>query len=175
MHFGSEQKKSSMRVFNQTIWEQIDMSMGDADRVIEKSRMPMEDSPRIGKLETPGAGDDDTDDGDGDGDGDGSNGNQGPSTSTHDEEVYDDRAFYSMLLKTFITSSISTSNSASMRASDIEAMRMYKKKKQVDRKASKGRKIRYVVHTKLQNFMFPIPTMTTESIDEDRLFASLFQ
>jgi protein AATF/BFR2 len=65
-----------------------------------------------------------------------------------------------------------------MRADDIEALRKYRRKKNnVDRKASKGRKIRYTVHDKLQNFMFPIPTVNPSSvtIDSDRLFASLFQ
>lgn len=65
-----------------------------------------------------------------------------------------------------------------MRADDIEALRKYRRKKNnVDRKASKGRKIRYTVHDKLQNFMFPIPTVNPSSviIDSDRLFVSLFQ
>jgi len=30
-----------------------------------------------------------------------------------------------------------------------------KKKKEIDRKATKGRKIRYVVHDKMQSFMAP--------------------
>ncbi len=65
-----------------------------------------------------------------------------------------------------------------MRADDMEALRKYRRKKSnVDRKASKGRKIRYTVHDKLQNFMFPIPTVnpSTMTIDSSRLFASLFQ
>jgi protein AATF/BFR2 len=49
----------------------------------------------------------------------------------------------------------------------------------VDRKASKGRKVRYNVHAKLQNFMFPMPTAsafeTTGPQDADKLFQSLFQ
>ena len=45
---------------------------------------------------------------------------------------------------------------------------------EVDRRASKGRKTRYVVHKKLQNFMFPheAPDAT---LDVDRLLLSLFQ
>jgi hypothetical protein len=57
----------------------------------------------------------------------------------------------------------------------------------VDRKASKGRKVRYNVHDKLQNFMFPQQRYVSSSgsrgggdsqlstIDADRLFQSLFQ
>ncbi len=46
---------------------------------------------------------------------------------------------------------------------------------QVERKASKGRKIRYTVHQKLQNFMFPVPLQNNLHLDIERLHASLFQ
>lgn len=47
---------------------------------------------------------------------------------------------------------------------------------QVDRKASKGRKIKYVAHEKLANFMFPTPGVHEDSsFDTDRLYKSLFQ
>jgi hypothetical protein len=36
---GSEQVKSKMKVFNQTVWEQIDLALGDDIRVVEKSRL----------------------------------------------------------------------------------------------------------------------------------------
>ena len=47
------------------------------------------------------------------------------------------------------------------------------KKKTVDRKASKGRKIRYVVHEKMVNFMFPI-ARKEPMISDDVWFKSLF-
>lgn len=85
-----------------------------------------------------------------------------------------------------------------MRPEDLAALKSYKKSKsKVDRKASKGRKIKYVAHEKLKNFMFPIPTYSngrqssgsgilptstssetnyfTEKEDIDRLYKSLFQ
>lgn len=56
---------------------------------------------------------------------------------------------------------------------------------QVDRRASKGRKVRYVVHEKLKNFMFPISTYSPLSSSSEQagggsstsqsLFNSLFQ
>lgn len=48
-----------------------------------------------------------------------------------------------------------------------------KKKSTVDRRASKGRKIRYVVHPKLVNFTFPI-RRAEPMIEEDVWFKSLF-
>lgn len=110
------------------------------------------------------------------------------ANKTYDMEVYDDRSFYSMLLKTFITSSTAASSASqgagtsgtlfgsSLRGDDLEALRKYKRKKlDVERKASKGRKIRYTVHTKLQNFMFPVPLIPPSHLDVERLHASLFQ
>ncbi|KAG8239153.1 hypothetical protein J437_LFUL018037, partial [Ladona fulva] len=48
-----------------------------------------------------------------------------------------------------------------------------KLKKKVDTKASKGRKIRYVVHSSLVNFMAPVPLSWNDSAMDD-LFRSLF-
>jgi hypothetical protein len=42
----------------------------------------------------------------------------------------------------------------------------------VDRKASKGRKISYEPHPKLQNFMFPVNTLQPVAVHE--LFAHVF-
>jgi protein AATF/BFR2 len=42
----------------------------------------------------------------------------------------------------------------------------------VDRRASKGRKLRYTVHPKLEHFMFPAPAPAAP-MDVDKLFASL--
>lgn len=92
----------------------------------------------------------------------------------YDEEVYDDRPFYSMLLKTFIVSS--NNQTTGMRKEDILAMQKYKhKNNKVDRKASKGRKVRYILHPKLQNFMFPMKQALADDVIDDRLFNSLFQ
>jgi len=49
-----------------------------------------------------------------------------------------------------------------------------KKKKVVDTKASKGRKIRYHVHEKIQNFMVPIEMGTWHEEMTNELFKSLF-
>jgi len=47
------------------------------------------------------------------------------------------------------------------------------KKKQVDTKASKGRRLRYHVHEKLQNFMVPIPAGSWHEEMIDELYSSL--
>lgn len=52
-------------------------------------------------------------------------------------------------------------------------MRESRVKKIVDTKASKGRKLRYHVHDKLQNFMAPVPVLRWERRRVDELFGSL--
>lgn len=47
------------------------------------------------------------------------------------------------------------------------------KKKEIDRKATKGRKIRYVVHDKLQSFMTPMENLDTLE-GKDQLMNNLF-
>lgn len=66
-------------------------------------------------------------------------------------------------------------NSASLASSELSKLRSSKRHKNVDRKASKGRKLRFTPHPKLENFMFPRENHSQVQIDVDRLFASLFQ
>jgi protein AATF/BFR2 len=82
-------------------------------------------------------------------------------------ELYDDVDFYEQLLKEFLESG----NDASV-ASGAAATKHIKRRKTVDRKASKGRKIRYHVQEPLVNFMqandMEIPTWA------ERVFTQLF-
>ncbi|KAK7445400.1 rRNA-processing protein bfr2 [Stygiomarasmius scandens] len=86
-----------------------------------------------------------------------------------DIEVFDDTDFYQQLLRDVIDSKGASGGD------DWMAIQKQKKaKKRVDTKASKGRKLRYEVHEKLQHFMGPIVVRGAwqeEQVDE--LFASL--
>jgi protein AATF/BFR2 len=143
--------------------------MADEARVIEKSRQLLSESRRVDKNDGTVRNDGNDDEGIQ------SSRKRGRDTDSYDLEVYDDRQFYSMLLKTFISSA--TAADSGMGKEEILAVQRYKSRNQrVDRKASKGRKIRYVVHPKLQNFMFPIrSTEKTSEIDTRILVDSLFQ
>ncbi|KAJ7149531.1 apoptosis-antagonizing transcription factor [Mycena crocata] len=100
----------------------------------------------------------------------------GETTGPEDEEekvdidVFDDTDFYQQLLRDIIDS-----RGNGPGADDWMGVQKQKKaKKKVDTKASKGRKLRYEVHEKLQNFMVPVPVLGMwheEQIDE--LFSSL--
>ncbi|RDA90917.1 hypothetical protein CP533_4446 [Ophiocordyceps camponoti-saundersi (nom. inval.)] len=93
---------------------------------------------------------------------------------TEDEQVYDDADFYQLLLKELVdqrTVETWTAKSSGVRSVMLTAT---KERKQVDRKASKGRKMRFTVHEKLQNLMAPEDRRSWEEAAIDRLFGTLF-
>jgi protein AATF/BFR2 len=79
-------------------------------------------------------------------------------------ETYQDGEFYQALLGEFLESSTDQSSH--------KIHREPKNRKIVDRRASKGRKIRYHVHEKLVNFMTPDEADVPEYAS--RIFANLF-
>ncbi|EAU90182.2 hypothetical protein CC1G_05720 [Coprinopsis cinerea okayama7 len=95
--------------------------------------------------------------------------NQG-GEGEEDVEIFDDTDFYQKMLRDIIDA-----RGGGDKDADWLAIQKQKKaKKVVDTKASKGRKIRYHVHEKIQNFMVPVPVVGgwhEEQIDE--LFSSL--
>ena len=101
-------------------------------------------------------------------------------TTNHDSTaaVYDDSKVYQHMLKDFLV--IASNTTAAGDANTSQSYQRWKSphaKKQVDRKASKGRKIRYVEIPKLVNFTFPISRTSTSNhtnLDADEWFQSLF-
>jgi len=94
------------------------------------------------------------------------------STST----LYDDGPFYQSLLRDLITSR-STSASATTTSDTYLPVKLHtagSRTKKVDTKASKGRKVRYNVHEKLQDFMAVEDRGTWEEAARTEFFASLF-
>jgi hypothetical protein len=77
------------------------------------------------------------------------------------------------MLKDFLLSA-SNNNAGAGGNQSTASFQRFKNKKQVDRKASKGLKIRYVEIPKLVNFTFPISRESKTSLNEDEWFQSLF-
>lgn len=97
--------------------------------------------------------------------------------------VFDDSKLYQQMLKDFVTSmpaAASTTTASSNAHSVVNALERLRRTpsastQPVDRKASKGRKIRYHDIPKLQHFTFPIQRPSAKaSLDEDEWFRSLF-
>ncbi|KAF9996059.1 hypothetical protein BGZ65_008333 [Modicella reniformis] len=94
--------------------------------------------------------------------------------SNHDEEIFDDTDFYQQLLRELIESRMVDNDDPTATGMRWAALRQTKQsKKQVDTKASKGRRLRYHVHEKLQSFMAPVPAGTWHEEMVEELFSSL--
>lgn len=111
----------------------------------------------------------------------GGNGENGSTENHTDEsiyssEVYDDTDFYHTQLRELIEYKTSSSNNVNEVAKQfVELQKLRKKmKKAFDTRASKGRKIRYVVHNKLVSFMAPNDPVDWTDEQKDELFKSLF-
>ena len=93
-------------------------------------------------------------------------------------EIFDDTDYYQQLLRDVIAARGGSDGQGGEQQWQIQQReRKAKRKKTVDTKASKGRKLRYEVHPKLQNFMVPVPVVGGDWHEEqiDGLFTSLLQ
>ena len=106
-----------------------------------------------------------------------------------DESIYDDADWYALLLQDLVDTKMSASASANAQphsslssknavvdtATALAGLRRETKthRRGVDTKASKGRKMRYTVHEKLQNFMAPQDLGTWGERQMDELFGGL--
>ncbi|XP_061868220.1 protein AATF [Colius striatus] len=95
-----------------------------------------------------------------------------------DEEIFDDDDFYHQLLRELIerkTTSLDPNDQVAMGRQWLAIQKLRSKiKRKVDRKASKGRRIRYHVHSKLVSFMAPIDHCTMNDDARTELYRSLF-
>ncbi|KAF7165746.1 hypothetical protein CNMCM6106_001822 [Aspergillus hiratsukae] len=102
------------------------------------------------------------------------------------EPVYDDTVFYQSLLRDLVEQRMSSSDAITngidtlhlqlpsrQGIHPITGMRKDKVKQDIDTRASKGRKMRFDVHEKLQNFMAPEDRGTWTSTAREEFFASL--
>ncbi|OAF99985.1 TRAUB-domain-containing protein [Paraphaeosphaeria sporulosa] len=95
-----------------------------------------------------------------------------------DVNIYDDADFYGLLLKELLeqrSAELSNNGTAEFVVqAPWQVAREAKTRKVVDTKASKGRRLRYTVHEKLQNFMAPEQRGLWGERQRDELFTSLF-
>ncbi|KAK2809507.1 hypothetical protein FQN50_003775 [Emmonsiellopsis sp. PD_5] len=109
-------------------------------------------------------------------------------TDSAEHEIYDDSTFYQTLLRDLVEERMSATNALNggngietlqmqlptrLSLHPTTGMRKDKIKKIVDTKASKGRKMRYTVHEKLQNFMAPEERGSWNERAREEFFASL--
>ncbi|KAK7534967.1 apoptosis-antagonizing transcription factor [Phyllosticta citribraziliensis] len=97
---------------------------------------------------------------------------------TESAEIFDDADFYGLLLKELLERRSEESASGALAGMSFnvphwQAAREAKTKKHVDTRASKGRKLRYTVHEKLQNFMAPEDRGSWGERQAEELFTGL--
>ncbi|XP_023881706.2 LOW QUALITY PROTEIN: uncharacterized protein LOC111994078 [Quercus suber] len=147
---GAAAIKGKLHAFNQNISEQVADYMRDPSRMLKQMQL------RRSTVSVFGT------------DPDRENCTKGEEVQADgDPELLDDSEFYTQLLKEFLETN-------DPKSSDFYALKRLqtKKRKIVDRRASKSRKIRYNVHEKIVNFMAPqtmdLPPMAP------KLFENLF-
>ncbi len=113
--------------------------------------------------------------------------------SKEDPSIFNDHDFYQSLLKDFLATSSTTQQDATQQDDDVyldgadlgmtqkylEKKRKLQEaslqqRKEVDRRASKNRKIRYVVHEKLVNFMTGLDRATEDNATRESVLRALF-
>ncbi|KAF2091711.1 TRAUB-domain-containing protein [Saccharata proteae CBS 121410] len=137
----------------QTIVDVLNAQLADPERLVKRTRMPRSCAPVQANAKVPESAD-----------------------------VFDDADFYGLLLKELLeqrSQDVATGGNAALGGMAFnvphwQAAREAKTKRQVDTRASKGRKLRYTVHEKLQNFMAPEDRGSWGERQIDELFGSLF-
>jgi protein AATF/BFR2 len=100
------------------------------------------------------------------------------TSNVSSKDIYDDADWYGLLLKELLEQRSADLNTSGVSEFVVQqpwqVAREAKTRKIVDTKASKGRKLRYTVHEKLQNFMAPEERGEWGDRQRDELFGSLF-
>ncbi|KAK6240922.1 hypothetical protein QUC31_015403 [Theobroma cacao] len=149
---GAAAIKSKLQAFNQNISEQVAAYMRDPSRMIKQMQQRRSTIGIFGPV-TEGT----------------KNANGEEAHPEGDPELLDDSEFYQQLLKEFFETVDPTSSETAFYA--LKRLQT-KKRKIVDRRASKSRKIRYHVHEKIVNFMAPEPMNLPDMAP--KLFENLF-
>ncbi|KAF9425150.1 hypothetical protein BGZ94_007790 [Podila epigama] len=157
------------KALNQGIMTQISQTLADSQRLLKRTQLKRSEYHILGTA--PEVKEDDEDDAT----------EKTPEVSkldshlsNHDEEIFDDADFYQQLLRELIESRMVDNDDPTAMGMRWAALRQTKQtKKQVDTKASKGRRLRYHVHEKLQSFMAPIPAGSWHEEMVEELYSSL--
>ncbi|KAI9765427.1 MAG: rRNA-processing protein bfr2 [Geoglossum simile] len=128
----------------QTITDIIQEQFSSQDRLIKRTRVPRSCAPI-----------------------------QAQKKISEDQEIFDDADFYQVLLKELVDQRMVESSNGQSITVQWTAVRDAKTKRNVDTRASKGRRLRFTVHEKLQNFMAPQEIGTWGQRQIDELFSSL--
>ncbi|KAJ1679278.1 rRNA-processing protein bfr2 [Spiromyces aspiralis] len=161
-----------LKAINQSVLHQVQQMLGNEERLVQRTQIKRVRYDIIGEERS------DESREEGDNKEDQQMRQQDPHLKDRNTEIFDDTDFYQLLLRELIESRMADNDDPSSalgaRWAAIKQQAKQKKTRDVDTKASKGRKIRYHVQEKIQNWMAPIPKGTWHESMVDELFSSLF-
>ncbi|KAI8343135.1 apoptosis antagonizing transcription factor-domain-containing protein [Chlamydoabsidia padenii] len=169
----SARMTKKFKAFDQGILTQIDNLMNDKEGLVRRTQLQRAEYKILGKNITTEAA---TTTKEEQMDGDNNKKRSDRYQDTYDEELFDDNDFYQQQLRELIESRMVDTDdpiASGMRWAAIKKDQVKKKKKNIDTKASKGRKLRFNVHEKIQNFMAPAPAGTWHDAMTEELYSSL--
>ncbi|ODQ58745.1 hypothetical protein WICANDRAFT_31987 [Wickerhamomyces anomalus NRRL Y-366-8] len=146
---------SKFKTINQTPAQQVDLNLMDMDRLLKRTRLNRRNVKPLGYA--------DEEDGE-------ENTKKVDRSLQEDENIFDDEDFYRVLLNDLIDKKISDSNPTNGLTIQLTKAKV---KKNVDTKASKGRKLKYTVQEPLQNFEAPKSKFKWSDEQIDEFFAGL--
>lgn len=167
---------SKFKIINQTAEQQVVNTLNDMDRLKRRTYLNRSSITPLGydPSKKVGGGDDTTQ-----GDARESEINPDIPKITNDRhknelpQLYDDEDFYRILLNDLVDKKITSSNPTSgVTISLRQTQKAQKNNKNVDTRASKGRKLRYNVQEPISHFKAPV-TLKWDDYQIDELFASL--
>ncbi|ANB13759.1 Bfr2p [Sugiyamaella lignohabitans] len=147
-------QSSKFKSLNQTAAIQVSTVLADMERLVKRTKLNRSNVKALG-LETVAEDQE----------------KQAKTVDIQEEDhIFDDTDFYRQILKELVDRRMADSgNTAGLKWTVTKA----KVKKNIDTKASKGRKLRYTVQEKVQGFDVPRHTTTWTDEQIDDLFASL--
>jgi len=161
--------------FERNILTQVEQVLMDKERLLRRTQTRRSEYRILGKKEMPAVMSESVLS-------EGELAEQQLKSNTHlkdlDEDIFDDDDFYHQLLRELIerkTSAADPNNQVAMGRQWLAIQKLRSKiKKKVDTKASKGRKVRYHIHSKLVNFMAPVDHSSMSDEARSELYRSLF-
>ena len=160
---GGNQK--SFAAFELSTLKQIEHILADKSRLIKRTQLKRSDYKILGKGSTTPQENVDKE--------------EEEDQKDYDPEIFDDDDFYHQLLRDLIEKKTDGASGEALGQKWLQLQKLRTKaKKKVDTRASKGRRIRYDIHSKLVNFMAPVDSHDGYQISEEarnELFNSLFK
>ncbi|XP_071343388.1 protein AATF [Trachinotus anak] len=161
--------------FERNILTQVEQVLMDKERLVRRTQTRRSEYRVLGKKEASALTSDTVHP-------EGEEAEQQLKANTHlkdlDEDIFDDDDFYHQLLRELIerkTSAADPNDQVAMGRQWLAIQKLRSKiKKKVDTKASKGRKVRFHVHSKMVNFMAPIDHSSMSDEARSELYRGLF-